>query len=214
MSETLRTYHRQNLEVVLLERAAEIVATRGVEALSLRELGRVAGVSRAAPYHYFDDKASLLARLGETGFQRMGRRIDEAVQAQAMPMEQLRAALAAYVRFAEEERHFFRLMFADVLDRGLEAQVGGEGADLRFSSQPAAAAFRTFLQGIISLQDAGVLRAGDPWMLLHVFWSYTHGVAVLAAGRHLKLREVDAVFHEGISALLRNYSTTSDSRPR
>jgi Bacterial regulatory proteins, tetR family len=50
MKKAKKSYHHGNLEVVLLENAAEIIALKGVEGLSLRELGRVAGVSRAAPY--------------------------------------------------------------------------------------------------------------------------------------------------------------------
>jgi hypothetical protein len=42
---------------------------------------------------------------------------------------------------------------------------------------------------------------------VNVFWSFAHGIAVLAAGQNLKQFEAIAVFDEGISALINAYRT-------
>jgi AcrR family transcriptional regulator len=191
-------YHRANLEQELLAKAAEILASRGVEALSLRALGRSAGVSRSAAYHYFPDKATLLAKVGERGFRRLGERIAGEAAGAASPLDELRQGLHGYLRFALEEPHFFRLMFANLLAR----PVAEEGAGLRFSSEDAQRVFGTLLGGIQGLQQQGLLRPGDPLLLLNVLWAFTHGVAVLALDHNLKGYDGPQVLAAGLTTLL------------
>jgi AcrR family transcriptional regulator len=45
----------------LIEAAAELRDRGGPAAVTLREVGRIAGVSRSAPYRHFSDKGALLA---------------------------------------------------------------------------------------------------------------------------------------------------------
>jgi AcrR family transcriptional regulator len=194
-------YHRDNLEQLLLEKAAEIVAASGVEALSLRELGRCANVSRSAPYHYFPDKGALLAKVGEQGFARLGARIAHEAETSADPLERLRRGLHGYVHFALEEPHFFRLMFANVLERrlpGAESQAG----PLMFSGNAARQTFSLLLDGILELQAQSRLRANDPLLWMNVFWAYAHGVAVLALDANLKGCDATQVLDAGLDALI------------
>jgi AcrR family transcriptional regulator len=199
---------KQNLEEILLVEAAEIIATRGLEALSLRELGRRAGVSRAAPYHYFADKAELVARVGELGFRRLGERIAAGVALHTEPLARLRAGLSAYVQFALEEENFFHLMFSGALKReqpgvAEPAEVSG----FAFSSDAALAAFGVLVRGVQDAQSQGVLEPGDPLLVVNVLWAYTHGVAVLAQGDHLKHPHgVGPIFEAGLEALLRRFA--------
>ena len=61
-------YHHGNLRQALLERAAQVIAESGVEALSLRALARDLGVSHAAPSRHFPDRRALLGELAKDGF--------------------------------------------------------------------------------------------------------------------------------------------------
>lgn len=195
---------KSNLEELLLTRAAELIATEGLDALSLRELARRAGVSRAAPYHYFTDKAELVARVGALGFERLGERIAAATASSADPWMQLRAGLLAYIDFANAEPHFFQLMFSGALQRD-EEREGDSLPRLAFSSDAARAAFVTLVDGVRSAQRAGVLGGDDPLLTVNVLWAYTHGVAVLSRGAHLKHDDgTIAVFDAGFAALTRH----------
>ncbi|HEX9983083.1 MAG TPA: TetR/AcrR family transcriptional regulator [Thermoanaerobaculia bacterium] len=205
---------KSNLEELLLTRAAEIIATEGLDALSLRELARRAGVSRAAPYHYFTDKAELVARVGALGFHRLGAHIAAATSASASPVAQLRAGLLAYIEFAHAEPHFFQLMFSRALQRG-EQHEGGDDAlsRLAFSSTAARTAFATLVEGVRSAQVQGVLPGDDPMLLVNVFWAYTHGVAVLSRDAHLKHEGgTNAVFDAGFDALAEHYRRAASRR--
>ncbi|HYH08408.1 MAG TPA: TetR/AcrR family transcriptional regulator [Thermoanaerobaculia bacterium] len=194
---------KSNLEEQLLTSAAELIATEGLEALSLRELGRRAGVSRAAPYHYFADKAELIARVGELGFRRLGDTITAATAKAKDPLQQIRAGLRAYIEFARVEPDFFQLMFSNALSRARNDPASG----LAFSSEAARAAFATLIDGVRNAQTARVLRKTDPLLIVNVLWAFTHGVAVLARDQHLKhAGGTEAVFDAGFRALVEHYA--------
>ncbi len=102
-------YHHGNLRAALLERAAEIIAEHGVEAVSLRALARDLGVSHAAPSRHFADRAALLAELAKEGFRRSVEAMNQgAKEAGADPVARYRALGRSYVRFACENPALFR----------------------------------------------------------------------------------------------------------
>ena len=63
-----RAYHHGNLAQAILQLAAEIIAEKGIEALSLRGLARELGVSHNAPSRHFQNKAALLSALATEGW--------------------------------------------------------------------------------------------------------------------------------------------------
>jgi AcrR family transcriptional regulator len=97
-------YHHGNLREALIEAALALLAERGQLALSLREVARRAGVSHAAPYRHFTDRAELLAALADHGFAELERELSGAGSS-------LGAVAGAYVRFALAQPARFRLMF-------------------------------------------------------------------------------------------------------
>ncbi len=104
-------YHHGNLREALLERAAEVIAERGVEGLSLRGLARDLGVSHAAPSAHFRDRRALLCELAREGF----RRSVDAMRAGAAaagpdPVARYRALGRSYVQFARDNRSYFRAL--------------------------------------------------------------------------------------------------------
>lgn len=193
-----------NLEERLLVEAAALIASHGIEALSLRELGRRAGVSRAAPYHYFPDKAALVAEVGALGFARLRDRIAGAAAHAATPRDRLRAGLLAYIRFATDDEHFFQLMFSGLLERGATTLLADQpGPPIPFSSDAAREAFDLLLDFVRAAAKSGKTWHGDPLLIAHAFWCYTHGVAALARGDQLKhLGGVEVVFDVGFDALV------------
>jgi len=102
-------YHHGNLREALLERAAEVVAEHGVEALSLRGLARDLGVSHAAPSRHFADRRALISELAKEGFRRSVEAMREGAEAAGPdPVARYRAIGRAYVRFACEKTALFR----------------------------------------------------------------------------------------------------------
>jgi AcrR family transcriptional regulator len=202
MAKSQLPYHRENLEETLLIKAAEIVAAEGIEALSLRELGRRAKVSRTAPYHYFPNKAALLAGIVQLGFRRLRDRILSAVENVEAPEARVRAGFRAYVAFAIDAEQLFRPMFASVLPRDLLAKPGADLPSFAFSSDEAKDAFALMTQGIVEMQRARKGDRRDTLLLTNVLWSFAHGVAVLTVDGNLKHDNVDAVLDAGLDALI------------
>lgn len=90
----------------MLAAAGQLLEKKGIEALSLREAARRAGVSHAAPYRHFRDREALLAALAAEGFRMFRERLETAERSGG-----LRARGEAYIAFALAHPQRFRLMF-------------------------------------------------------------------------------------------------------
>jgi AcrR family transcriptional regulator len=97
----------------LLSSAADLLDGGGPGAVTLREVGARAGVSRGAPYRHFTDKESLLTAVAAEGWERVADQI-HALQTDSRlgPAERLRAALNVFVTVSRAQPHLYRLMFS------------------------------------------------------------------------------------------------------
>ena len=116
MSEDFRkkdgSYHHGDLKSALMEAAAIILETRGAEALTLREAARRAGVSEAAPYRHFSDKAALIDAVVEQSLIAMIEDIASAMSPFAGERRRaLEAGAMAMLGFAFAQSGRYRLLF-------------------------------------------------------------------------------------------------------
>jgi AcrR family transcriptional regulator len=106
-----KRYHHGDLPRALLDAALHIVEKR-TEALTLRAVARLAGVSQAAPYRHFASKEAILAAVAEDGFRSLMAAMQESLDACGEgPLGRLRAVGLGYVTFATSHPSHFRLMF-------------------------------------------------------------------------------------------------------
>ena len=183
------------LEAQLLKTAAQIIARDGVDALSMRGLGKAAGVSRTAAYYYFPDKAALIARVGEDGFTRLAQTVAAAGAEHDGGLAPLLAGFAAYLDFAMAEPDLYRVMFSDVLARPMPATLAQGGG---FSSESAQASFDLLVGAIAPLFPHDPAAALEK---TNMAWAYAHGIAMLAIGQHLKGAEPRALLRSGLLEL-------------
>lgn len=107
-----RPFHHGNLRASLLDEALRTLRAGGVEALSLRQLARAAGVSHAAPRHHFPDRQALLDALAVEGFETLTASVAAAWDAPAASNRQrFRHAAYAYLDFAMTDAALMELMF-------------------------------------------------------------------------------------------------------
>lgn len=153
-------YHHGDLRGALLDAAEVLLAQRGAEGLSLRDVARGAGVSHAAPYHHFAGLPELLAALAERSFEQLGAAMQAGVDAHPDDArDQLLAIAGAYVDFARRRPARFRLMFGPVL----ASRHQHPGLD-----RAAEAAFRVLLDAATRFDPAaGALLALTGWSLAH-----------------------------------------------
>lgn len=96
----------------LLNDASELLDAGGPDAVTLREVGARAGVSRGAPYRHFDNKDSLLIAIAAEGWDRLA---DHMVALQAdsrrQPVDTLHAALIEILAVSRQQPYLYQLMF-------------------------------------------------------------------------------------------------------
>jgi AcrR family transcriptional regulator len=154
------TYHHGDLRAAILTEAARLVAARGPDGVSLRELAREAGVSHAAPAHHFSDRRGVFTALAAQGFELLA-----AALAEARP--RFRNSALAYVRFALEHPGHYRVMFdKSLLDPSSQKLAVAE-----------AAAGAELSHGVASLSDRHA--QADPAGAQLAAWSLVHGFAML-----------------------------------
>jgi AcrR family transcriptional regulator len=177
------SYHHGNLRQALLEAARQLAAETGVDGLTLREVARRAGVSHAAPYHHFSDKATLVQALAGEAFEKLTEAMLEAKRQHAEPLAALRATGLGYVKFALSFPTEFRFMFRRDLGISSRPDASQPNASRPDASQSehlqraSSAAFQVLLDAILECQQAGLLAENDPQVMAMSAWSTTHGLA-------------------------------------
>jgi AcrR family transcriptional regulator len=196
------SYHHGALREALIEATETLLAERGAEGFSLREVARRAGVSPAAPAHHFGDAAGLLTAVASLGFEGLTQVLEAGdARGGADPRAALQQQGLEYVRFACRHPGRFRLMFRPGRLRD-DPQLERHGRD----------AFEVLARGVRRLwqvphADAMTARHGNAVIAL---WSMVHGYAHLAiAGKFGALEAaasrdgfIQATLVPGLEALL------------
>ena len=164
-------YHHGALRDALIAATESLIAERGAQGFSLREVARRSGVSPAAPAHHFGDASGLLAAVAKLAFDQLTEAL-EAGNARGGndPLERLCEQGVGYVGFALAWPGRFALMFrVDLLTRDEALAASGH------------AAYRVLEDGI---RDLYGLARGAPLEpaqqhALRATWSMVHGFAHL-----------------------------------
>jgi len=172
--------------------ATQLFAERGYEGVTMRSLAKQVGCSPMTPYRYFESKEEIFAVVRAAAFRRLADACDKATREVENFLLSASATSWAYLRFAMDEPHAYRIMFE--------------------LSQPDAAAYpelvdavdrsRHFMyEPLVTLIDEGILQ-GEPAVLANVFWAGIHGVIVLhLAGKLGEGVTIDQVFDSMLTTM-------------
>ncbi len=165
------SYHHGNLRAVLIESGLKLIEEKGVRALTLREIGSRAGVSRMAAYRHFADKADLLGAICEAGFAQFADALDTArLNAPVDFATRLTSMALAYARFAAEHPAHFEVMFES--PGRLEQRLAPPG-------ESAARAFGILEETVREGQQAAEIRPENSVDLARLVWALVHGISTL-----------------------------------
>jgi AcrR family transcriptional regulator len=171
---TRQSYHHGDLHGTLVAAAEALLEEKGAAGISLREVCQCAGVSHAAPYRHFRDKAALLEAIARGGFEQLGAMIREAsTRHPDDPEEQLREAGLAYVEWATDNPERTRLMFGGMM------KSDSVSASLRESADSAYAEIHKIIDGG---RSAGAFGGEDTDSVVISAWSVVHGLTMLILG--------------------------------
>ncbi len=193
---TSNGYHHGDLRSAILETTLAIIAENGLESVTMRGIGHRLGVSEAAPYHHFENKAQLLSMLAADAYssfhQALLRALDEAG---ADPFDRLLGFARAYVSYGLESRGRFRLMF------------GEQMLELRKYPHVLAAARPTREL----LTEIAAACADETPFFEFTYWALGHGMVSLILEREIPIEpgsaEAEALTDYAISLLIAGISS-------
>ena len=146
----------------MIEAAAQLLDQGGPAAVTLREVGKAAGVSHNAPYKHFASKEDLLAAVAIRELRRPAGGLD------AGPFEQLWAGLRLYVAWAVRHPERFSL----TVTRWSEEKAAFAAAQAEARDE--------WVQLVFASQAAGRLPPGDTERLTALLLATAEGAVNLA----------------------------------
>lgn len=162
---------------MLLTAATQLLDAGGVERVTLREVGRLAGVSHNAPYKHFSSKEDLLAEIARRELRWLSDVVQQsrltAGSADRAVHEIFRAYIVRSLAFPER----FALVFTE---------WQSEPVEFRSAAQ---AAWRHLVESVEAAQQDGALPAGDPERVTALIRALAHGAIDLARSGHLAAGE-------------------------
>ena len=164
----------------LLQSARDVVATDGLEGLTLRAIARHAGVSHGAPLRHFPSLAALLAALAAEGFARLIATIDDTLAAADTAAAALGTTVTARQRVAVAGRAY---VYVALSDPGVYAVMfRQERIDVTWPDyqQHGFAAFQQLVDLVAAAQEEGWRPDDTATDLAGVVWANVHGLADLA----------------------------------
>jgi len=120
---TLSTHTLQSARDRILDTAAELFATRGFQAVGLRDLASYLGLHAGSLYHHFENKQALLFELIESGLLNLLQETKQQIKNKRKPCERLHLFIRAFVTFNANERHTLTLITREFANLNEEQQA-------------------------------------------------------------------------------------------
>jgi len=140
-------------------------------AVSIRAIADAAGVTPPSIYMHFADKDELVFAVCQLEFAELGRRMADAAQGSADPVEALKSRGRAYIAFGAEHPAQYRILLMSKRELTRE--------DFEAGTLPGMEAFGQVVQAVQACMDAGAFVEGDAFVVAMGLWAVVHGVTSL-----------------------------------
>lgn len=162
-------YHHGNLPETLISKGAELLAEKGPEKFSMREVARRAGVAVAAPAHHFGNAKGLLTAIATIAFERLTLEQRKAMETTADPTAKVIALVHAYIDMNNRFPGYAAVMFRwDLVDSDDAAHSTAATASFDLLEKTVAAAVPH------GTSEFNVQHAAK------AIWAMTHGFVALS----------------------------------
>jgi AcrR family transcriptional regulator len=165
---------RQQLRTLIIDSARELFVTKGIEAVTMREIAKRIGYSATSIYLHFADKEAVLKAICDTDFLALATSQKNIMQI-TDPVERMYALGRGYAAFALTHPNHYRLMFMTA-----HAPVSPAESSLIQHSAEQDAYFQ--LKSVVeAVHAAGCFRAElkDVDLIAQTIWAGMHGVCSL-----------------------------------
>jgi AcrR family transcriptional regulator len=168
---TPRQRRRQRTKRAILKTARELVAEKGPEGLSIREIARRIDYSPAGLYEYYESKDEIVAAICSEGMERLSASFNN-IPANLSLVQQLIEMGLAYVDFAVHNAEQFLLIFNSLPSKRF------------FLDEPVAdnSPYGILLQTVQAAIEAGEFNVTDEYAaegIAYSLWALMHGRAML-----------------------------------
>jgi AcrR family transcriptional regulator len=161
----------------------------------MRSLAHELGCSAMTPYRYFKDKDAILAAVRARGFDEFAEALEQAGAAAEGARARALAIGSAYIRFAKERPHVYRMMF----DKPFLSEGETDPALVK-AGERARDQMKAYVRGLVS---DGVVE-GDPILIGNLLWGGVHGIVMLSLcgmlSRHLSAEAISTELFESVVA--------------
>ncbi len=176
--------------------ALGLLAEGGTDAVTMRALARVVGCSHTTPYRYFDSKQAIIVAVQQRCFEAFADFQEKNLPSDLNARDRLYALAENYVRFAEENRAAFRVMF------DLEADPTAESEELIAAIQRS---WKILSTTVATAIDEGLLE-GRVKQTTFILWSSLHGLTALNQAGRLGDGVAETLLKPMVDALIRAHS--------
>jgi AcrR family transcriptional regulator len=158
--------------------ARRLLDREGAEAVTMRRVAEVVGITPMAVYRHYADRAGLLNALANEGFEELARRL--ATKRFSVDIERRLTKMAdIYLEHALENPRLFELMF-------LKPREGARRypRDFKLGDSPTANLLAEVIREGV---DSGYLRKDDTWEIVFEIGALSHGLILLYLGGRIGL---------------------------
>ncbi len=157
---------KEELRIMILDTAWQMVKQEGWHALSLRKISEAIEYSVPVIYDHFENKEAILLEFSRQGFALLTKKLIHAKEKEENPASQLQAIADAYWNFAFRNKEYYQLMFG----------LGMPCCDLD-KCVPEKGAFRNLvMEPIERMIKANGKKKANACLKYHSFWSVLHGL--------------------------------------
>jgi AcrR family transcriptional regulator len=189
---------RDKTAVRIIRAAQRIFEREGAEAVSMRRVATVVGITPMAIYRHFADRRALLNAIADAGFVDLTCRFEEVKGKSAS--EQIDGLMNGYLDFALERPRLFEYMFS----------ARREGArrfpqDFEAGKSPTA---NLLAMCVRNAMKSGEFRKDDVWEVTMALIAEAHGLIALYMGGRFQLpaTEFRSLFRRSMRRLLHGIS--------
>lgn len=165
---------KQQLKTLIIDSARHLFVTKGVEAVSMREIAKGIGYSATSIYSYYADKEAVLRAICDTDFLALAHSLNDIMQIKD-PVERMVALGQGYAQFALSHPNHYRLMF---MTPHVPCDLAHGGIEKNSAEQDAYMQLKTVVMGVY---EAERFRAelNDVDLIAQTIWAGMHGVCSL-----------------------------------
>ncbi len=173
------SYHHKNLKNELIEQAIALVIEEGIDALSLRKIAALCGVSYAAPYAHFESKETLLSACRLHVAQGFADYLASAIsKCDYADPQTLNALGVAYIDYFKQYPCYYDFLFQD--KAACSATLTLDEVEGNFPP------FEVFRKVCLALTDKFRLSKEEGLARLVQCWAMVHGVSALMISPNIR----------------------------